>query len=128
METLITHGIKITVDPQFEPLHSNALENKYLYSYHIIIENLSEYTVQLLSRHWLIFDSIGVKREVKGDGVIGQQPILQPGQLHEYSSWCPLTTALGRMQGSYLMRRLKDQSTFKVKIPPFALLAPVKLN
>jgi ApaG protein len=128
METLITNGIKITVDPQFEPLHSNALENKYLYSYHIIIENLSEYTVQLLSRHWLIFDSIGLKREVKGDGVIGQQPILQPGQLHEYSSWCPLTTALGRMQGSYLMRRLNDQSTFKVEIPPFALLAPVKLN
>jgi ApaG protein len=128
METLITNGIKITVDTQFEPLHSNALENKYLYSYHIAIENLSEYTVQLLSRHWFIFDSIGVKREVKGDGVIGQQPILQPGQLHEYSSWCPLTTALGRMYGSYLMRRLNDQSTFKVEIPVFELLAPVKLN
>lgn len=128
METLITNGIKITVHPQFEPMHSNALENKYLYSYHIVIENLSEYTVQLLSRHWVIFDSIGVKREVKGDGVIGQQPILQPGQLHEYSSWCPLTTALGRMQGSYLMRKLNDKSTFKVEIPVFELLAPVKLN
>ncbi|NND32222.1 MAG: Co2+/Mg2+ efflux protein ApaG [Saprospiraceae bacterium] len=128
METQITNGIKITVDPHFEPLHSNPVENKYLYSYHIEIENLSEYTVQLLSRHWIIFDSVGIKREVKGSGVIGQQPILHPGQVHEYSSWCPLSTAIGKMHGFFTMQRLDSNLNFEVEIPAFDLLAPSKLN
>jgi ApaG protein len=128
METLITNGIKISVEHQFEPQHSNPLHNKFLFSYHITIENLSEHTVQLLSRHWHIFDSIGIKREVIGDGVIGQQPVLQPGQVHEYSSWCPLTTTLGKMYGHYIMKRLHDYVEFEVEIPPFELTAPIQLN
>ncbi|MCB0689862.1 MAG: Co2+/Mg2+ efflux protein ApaG [Saprospiraceae bacterium] len=128
METMITNGIRISVDPQFEPLHSNPLHGKFLFSYHIIIENLTNQTVQLMSRHWFIFDSIGIKREVIGDGVIGQQPILNPNQVHEYSSWCPLTTSMGKMNGYYTMRRLTDNSSFEVEIPSFDLVAPIQLN
>ena len=128
METMITNGIRISVDPQFEPLHSNPLHGKFLFSYHITIENLTNHAVQLLSRHWYIFDSIGIKREVIGDGVIGQQPILEPHQSHEYSSWCPLTTGMGKMNGFYTMQRLDDHSNFVVEIPSFDLTAPIQLN
>ena len=128
MQTLITNGVKISVEPRYEPQHSNPIEGKYLYSYHIAIENLSEHTVQLLRRHWSITDSNGIKREVQGDGVIGKQPILQPGQLHEYSSWSPLMTGLGKMEGYYIMRRLEDEALFQVQIPAFDLLAPFILN
>ncbi|MBK8502345.1 MAG: Co2+/Mg2+ efflux protein ApaG [Saprospiraceae bacterium] len=128
METLITNGIRISVDPQFEPQHSNPLHAKFLFSYHITIENLSEYPVQLMARHWHIFDSIGIKREVIGDGVIGQQPILEPRQVHEYSSWCPLTTGIGKMYGHYKMQRLDNDYTFEVEIPSFDLIAPIQLN
>jgi len=128
METLITNGIKITVQPNYEPLHSNPMGGQYLFSYHISIENLSDSVVQLLSRHWYIFDSIGERREVQGDGVIGKQPVLQPGQIHEYGSWCPLTTPIGKMSGYYTMVKLDDDSFFDVSIPSFDLLGPAKLN
>ncbi len=128
METLITNGIRITVSPRYEEQHSNPLDHKYLYSYHVIIENLSEHTVQLLRRHWNILDSSGVKKEVHGDGVIGKQPVLLPGQLHEYSSWCPLLTGLGKMSGYYSMKRLDDNQIFRVEIPAFELIAPFTLN
>ncbi len=128
METLITKGIKISVEPNYEPLHSNPISSKFLFSYHVEIENLSDSTVQLMSRCWYIFDSVGIKREVVGDGVIGQQPVLRPGQIHEYSSWCPLSSELGKMHGSFHMQRISDKSTFKVEIPVFELTAPTKLN
>ena len=125
---MITNDIRISVDPQFEPLHSNPLHGKFLFSYHITIENLTNQAVQLLSRHWYIFDSIGTKREVTGDGVIGQQPILEPHQSHDYSSWCPLTTGMGKMNGYYTMQRLDDHIKFDVEIPTFGLTAPIQLN
>lgn len=128
METQITKGIKICVQPQYEPQHSNPKEHRYLYSYEITIENLSEFTVQLLRRHWVIVDSNGRKKNVEGNGVIGQQPILRPGQIHEYNSWCPLGTGLGKMSGYYTMKRLEDDLIFQVQIPAFDLTAPFKLN
>lgn len=128
MDALITNGIKISVVAHYEPVHSNPVESRYLYSYQIAIENLSEHTVQLLRRHWFIFDSSGMIKEVEGDGVIGKQPILEPGQLHDYSSWCPLSTAVGKMHGYYTMMRLDDRSLFQVDIPAFELIAPFKLN
>ncbi|MDH3648348.1 MAG: ApaG domain, partial [Saprospiraceae bacterium] len=85
-------------------------------------------SVQLLKKHWFIFDSSGKVKEVEGDGVIGKQPILEPGQSHEYSSWCPLATAVGKMHGYYTMMRLDDRSLFQVGIPAFDLIAPFKLN
>ncbi len=128
METLITKGIKVSVETQYQSAYSRPLEMKYVFSYHIKIENLSNDTVQLLRRHWYIFDSNGVIREVEGEGVIGKQPILQPGESHEYASWSPLMTEMGKMYGSYLFVRESDEEQFRVQIPEFFLLAPFKLN
>lgn len=123
-----TEGIKVSVSPSYQPAYSHPHRNRYVFSYQIRIENLSETTVQLLRRHWLIFDSSGNHQEVEGEGVIGQQPVLQPGQSHQYTSWCPLTTDIGRMHGEFLFLRLSDQSTFPAAIPEFQLIVPSRLN
>jgi ApaG protein len=128
MEALITRGIKVSVETSYQPAYSRPLEMKYIFSYHILIENLSTETVQLLRRHWYILDSTGVVREVEGEGVIGKQPILQPGESHEYASWSPLMTELGKMSGTYLFVRPADGEQFEVEIPEFQLIAPFKLN
>lgn len=128
MEALITRGIKVSVETFYQPAYSHPLEMKYIFSYHITIENLSSETVQLLRRHWYIYDSNGVIREVEGEGIIGKQPILQPGESHQYASWSPLMTEMGKMYGTYLFARDSDGEQFRVKIPEFQLLAPFKLN
>lgn len=128
MHTLTTQGIKVSVEATYQPAYSRPLEMKYIFSYHIVIENLSNETVQLLRRHWHIFDSNGIIREVEGEGVIGKQPVLAPGEVHQYASWSPLMTELGKMSGTYLFVRQSDNEQFKVKIPEFQLLAPFKLN
>jgi ApaG protein len=93
-----------------------------------MIENLSDYSVQLISRHWNIFDSNGTKREVEGDGVVGQQPVIVPGEMHEYVSGCNLQTEMGTMEGSYEMKRLVDNTSLIVQIPKFELITPYRLN
>lgn len=128
MNTLITHDIRVSVTPTYRPDHSNPESGRYVFSYEIIIENLSYEAVRLMRRHWLIQDSTGFVREVEGEGVIGQQPILLPGEKHQYASWCPLDTEIGRMNGTYLMRRESDLSEFNVGIPEFYLIAPYLLN
>jgi len=126
--TKLTHGIKISVDTKFQSEHSVVDHSHYLFSYHITIENKSEYTVQLLSRHWDIFDSTGEHSMVDGEGVIGEQPILEPGEVFEYESACSLNSEMGRMSGTYLMERKIDKSRFKVIIPEFELIVPCRLN
>lgn len=128
MYILTTNGIKVSVDAAYQSAYSRPLEMKYIFAYHVTIENLSADTVQLLRRHWYIFDSNGVIREVEGEGVIGQQPILAPGEVHEYASWSPLMTEMGKMAGTYLFLNQSDNEQFRVKIPEFKLLAPFKLN
>jgi ApaG protein len=96
--------------------------------YFITIENKGNYAVQLLSRHWDIFDSNGEKREVDGEGVIGETPIIEPGEKYEYNSGCNLLTDLGYMKGYYNMKRLMDDTLFKAVIPQFDLVVPAKLN
>ncbi len=128
MKTLITNGIKISVAPFYQPEYSDPLKRKYIFSYHIHIENQSEYGVQLLHRHWYIFDSNGILREVEGEGVVGEKPILMPGGTHQYSSWCHLITDMGKMWGEYIMERQDDLLKFEVQIPEFHLVAPFKLN
>lgn len=103
-------------------------ENLYFFVYFITIINRSETTVQLLKRHWDIFDSNGEKRYVDGDGVVGETPVLEPGQSFEYNSGCNLSTELGYMAGHYVMKKLTDESEFKVEIPRFQLIVPSKLN
>lgn len=128
MVTRVTHGIKISVQSQYEELHSRPEGQHYFFSYHIEIENTGEYTVQLLRRHWFIFDSAGLRHEVKGEGVIGQQPVLEPGQSYAYDSACNLTTEIGSMHGAYLFRRDVDGYLFEVQIPKFDLVATYRLN
>lgn len=124
----MTNGIKVSVDAFYQPSYSKPLKSRFIFSYLITIENLSRKTVQLLRRHWIILDSKGVVREVEGDGVIGRQPILKPGQTHQYSSWSHLMTEMGKMRGFFTMRNKSDQKEFKVNIPEFKLIAPFKNN
>ncbi len=128
MGMLTTKGITISVNTRYHQEHSEPARHKYIFSYRVQIKNESDHTVQLLRRHWFIFDSNGVRREVEGEGVIDQQPTLQPGESYEYLSWCPLLTGIGRMWGTYLMRRESDDEEFRVRIPEFQLIVPAFLN
>ena len=124
----ITNKISITVFPQYLSAESNPAIGKFIYSYHITIENQGFHTVKLLTRHWSIIDSIQVRREVNGEGVVGQQPEIDPGQSFSYMSFCPLNSPIGKMKGDYNFRNLDDNSTFDAEIPEFLLISDFKLN
>lgn len=123
LESAETQGIRVEVESSFVPEHSDLEAAHYFFSYRIRIQNVGERTVQLLSRHWLITDGYGRTEEVKGPGVVGQQPRLGPGQHFEYESFCPLTTPTGSMRGSYQMV-CDDGSKFEAEIPQFFLVEP----
>ena len=128
MVTQTTQGVKISVETTFQPEYSNPENDHFMFVYKINIENLTDYSLQLLSRHWFIFDSNGSHREVDGEGVVGLQPVIEPGSFHEYVSGCNLKTEIGSMKGFYSMKRLADEDIFEVEIPSFQLISPYKLN
>lgn len=128
MVTAVSSGIKISVETQFEDEFSAAENQQYYFSYDITIENTNEFPVQLLSRQWFITDSNTDKREVQGDGVVGEQPIIQPGQQYTYRSSCDFMTDFGTMRGSYLMKRLDAGLVFKARIPEFSMMVPARKN
>ncbi|MEM9858359.1 MAG: Co2+/Mg2+ efflux protein ApaG [Bacteroidota bacterium] len=128
MVTEITKGIKVSVETEYQPSYSSPSQYHYVFTYRITIENQSENTIQLLRRHWTINDAALLPREVEGEGVVGQQPILEPGQYHQYVSGCNLKSGIGKMGGTYLMERIVDGKKFKVTIPEFTMVAPFKLN
>jgi ApaG protein len=128
MVTQVTQGIQITVETQFRDDQSQPEMEDFLFSYLIFIENKSDLTVQLMRRHWKIFDSNGEHNEVEGEGVIGLQPILLPGEVFEYESACKLQSDMGSMLGTYTMQRQLDGLQFKVQIPRFELITPQRLN
>ena len=128
MITKSTSGINISVECLYQPAYSNPENMHYMFSYRITIENTSPYTTQLISRHWDIFDAIGENKIVDGDGVVGEQPILKPGDIHQYTSGCNLKSEMGYMQGHYTMIRELDGHIFQVDIPRFNLIADFKLN
>lgn len=128
MITDITKGIKVSVETEYQHEYSNPVQKHFVFTYQITIENLSDKTIQLLSRHWDIVDITFPKREVEGEGVVGKQPVLEPGQIHQYVSGCNLKSGLGKMSGYYLMERLIDGKKFKVNIPSFEMVVPFKLN
>ncbi|WP_242929363.1 Co2+/Mg2+ efflux protein ApaG [Pontibacter vulgaris] len=128
MDTKTTEGVKVTVTTNYLPDYSSPVQQHFVFAYKISIENNSEFTVKLLRRHWYIHDATGVVREVEGEGVVGQQPVLEPGESHEYVSGCNLKTGMGKMRGTYLMERMVDGKQFKVTIPEFVLIVPYKLN
>lgn len=119
----ITHGITVRVAVNFLPEQSRIEAGKWFWVYHIRIENGTDCTVQLLTRHWRITDGRGLVNLVEGEGVVGEQPVLTPGQSHDYVSGCPLATPMGSMEGHYVFRA-DDGSQFEVAIPFFPLAAP----
>ncbi len=125
MSTAITEGIRVTVRSVFRPERSEP--GRFLFSYEVRLRNLGELAAQLLSRHWIITDAHGEVQEVVGDGVVGQQPHLDPGDEFEYTSYCILSTPHGSMHGTYRMVR-PDGSRFDATIAPFALTMPGTLN
>ena len=124
----ITQGVKVSVITEFQPEYSNPGQAHFVFTYRISIENHSEQTVQLLRRHWYIYDSNGTVREVEGEGVVGLQPVIEPGEIHEYVSGCNLRTSIGKMTGTYLVERVVDGKQFQVQIPEFNMIAPYRLN
>jgi ApaG protein len=119
----ITQGIRVAVKPAYLEDQSEPDEGKYLWSYTITIENRGQETVQLMSRYWHITDAAGRVQEVRGPGVVGAQPVLEPGQSFEYTSGCPLPTASGTMAGRYQMKKMAGDQ-FEAEIPPFLLETP----
>ena len=116
----ITQGIEVDVKPEYLADQSKPDQGEFIFAYHVTITNSGQTEVQLMSRHWIITDGAGVVHEVKGPGVVGEQPVLKPGQKHAYSSFCPLPTPTGNMRGSFQMVNTLG-AEFSVRVPLFFL-------
>ncbi len=125
MSEAVTQQIRVEVMARHSP--ENSRPGEWVFEYTVRITNLGRETVQLLSRHWIISDALERIREIKGPGVIGEQPVLAAGASFKYSSWCPLKTPTGSMRGTYQMAR-GDGTQFDIEIAPFALRAPYTIQ
>lgn len=123
----VTHGIRVSVRSEYSPDRSRPADQHWFFLYTITIRNESGGTVQLLSRHWVITNAEGEVQEVRGPGVVGEQPVLEPGQSFTYTSGCPLTTSFGRMEGSYQMVTPGGEN-FDVAIAAFTLSEPYTVH
>lgn len=128
MSTLITSGIQISVTTNYRADLSDVNTSEFFFNYHIEIQNMNPFDVQLISRDWYIFDSLSEARYVSGAGVIGEQPILKPDETFQYTSGCDLRSELGMMKGFYTFKNLTDESLFEVFVPTFLLEYTNKLN
>jgi ApaG protein len=122
-----THGVRVGATAFFLPEHSDPEEDRYVFGYTVVIANNSDHPVQLLSRHWIIIDATGHREEVRGPGVVGQKPRLEPGQAFKYQSFCPLSTPWGTMEGTYQMRD-EEGARFEVSIGRFYLMTPQPMS
>jgi ApaG protein len=122
-----TRGVRVMVQSAYLPERSCPPDSQYFFAYRIRISNAGEETVQLLSRHWVITDGEGRVEHVRGPGVVGEQPVLEPGESFEYTSFCPLPTRIGSMHGTYQMVTAGG-SAFDAEIGPFSLAVPTALN
>jgi ApaG protein len=127
MSSALTDGIRVEVRSDYRPDRSEPNQRRWLFSYTVTIRNEGATPAQLISRRWLITDGAGRHEEVEGDGVVGRQPRLEPGQSFQYSSFCVLPTSHGSMRGSYRMVR-DDGTPFDAAIAPFSLVVPGTLN
>jgi len=127
MSDTTTRGIRIQVRGEFDPERSSPRDNTYVFQYHVRIDNVGAEKAQLISRKWIITNADGEVEQVKGPGVIGEQPVLAPGASFEYTSFCPLKTKVGSMHGSYQMVT-EDGEHFDAIIAPFTLAVPHALN
>lgn len=127
MTDTLTRGVRVSVAPRYVPEQSEPSRSHYLFAYQVTIRNDGVEPVQLLSRHWIITNGEGKAEEVRGPGVVGQQPRLAPGEEFQYTSGCPLSTPVGTMHGSYQMVT-DDGENFDALIEPFRLAVPRVLN
>ncbi|MGH9592945.1 MAG: Co2+/Mg2+ efflux protein ApaG [Bryobacteraceae bacterium] len=123
----VTNDVRVEVLSRYSPENSRPGLNQWVFQYTVRITNQGRETVQLISRHWIITDALDHVEEVQGPGVVGDQPVLAPGESHKYSSWCPLETPTGMMRGTYQMVR-PGGGEFDIEIAPFALRAPYTVN
>jgi ApaG protein len=121
------YEFSVSVRPQYLVEHSNPDEQHYVFAYTVTIRNTGEHTAQLVSRHWVITDGNNAVEEVRGEGVVGEQPVLKPGEAFEYTSGCPLPTPVGSMRGSYQCVA-EDGTAFEAPIPEFVLSTPRTLH
>ena len=119
----VTRGVRVAVEPAYLDDQSDPEEGQFLWSYTVTIENNGPEPVQLLSRYWHITDAVGHIQEVRGPGVVGAQPVIDPGKRFQYTSGCPLSTASGHMVGTYQMKSASGEA-FEAEIPPFILESP----
>jgi ApaG protein len=127
-ENTITEGVLVRVRTTFREDISQVNENAFFFNYHIEIENHNSFTVQLLHRDWFIRDSLSSMIHVGGEGVVGQQPILGPGDCYQYTSGCELNSEIGSMYGFYTFLNLENNDEFRVDIPNFQMIFPGRLN
>lgn len=127
-----TQPIDVAVESIYQPVYSKPLEDLYVFAYRIVITNHGAVPTKLLRRHWVVTDAAGQVREVEGEGVVGQQPTILPGQYHEYVSWIQLATPMGAMEGDFTMERSSGDDLgrveFQAKIPRFTHVAPELFN
>ena len=123
----VTNQVRVEVLARYSPEHSQPFQDEWMFEYTVRITNLGKETVQLVSRHWIITDGLDHTEEVRGPGVVGEQPVLAAGESFKYSSWCPLKTPVGMMRGTYQMVR-SDGSMFDAEIAPFGLKAKYVVN
>jgi ApaG protein len=128
MFSAITDNVKVIIETAFKPDALNHPNGEFLFAYRVSIENYSDSTIQLIRRHWFITESSGLRREVEGVGVIGEQPIIEPNAFHQYISYCNIKSEIGKMSGNYTMIRLHDAYKFKILIPEFQMVVPYRLN
>lgn len=128
MITEISEGVTVSVETFYQPEHSNPVNELFLFTYRITLENNNAFPIQLLRRHWYIFDSNADPREVEGEGVIGEQPIINPSTKYQYVSACDLNSEMGRMHGKYYMENCYNKKRFSINIPAFEMIVPFKLN
>ena len=128
MISMITEGVQVSVETFYQEDYSNPLQGEYMFAYRVEIENYNSFPVQLHRRHWFIFDSNATRREVEGEGVVGVQPVILPGETYRYVSGCNLKTEMGRMVGTYEMENLDTREQFTVQIPSFEMIVPYKNN
>jgi ApaG protein len=128
MPNLISEGIEVSVETFYQPDYSNPMSGEYMFAYKISIDNHNSFPVKLHRRHWHIFDSNGTYREVEGEGVVGVQPIVNPGERYQYVSGCNLRTEMGKMHGTYSMENINSKKMFEVNIPVFEMIVPFKMS
>jgi|LauGreDrversion4_2_1035121.scaffolds.fasta_scaffold1188873_2 ApaG protein len=128
MNTAVTKGVEITVHTQFREDLSSIENSQFFFNYRVVLENQNDFDIQLMSRDWYIFDSLSAPNFVSGEGVVGEQPVIKPGERYTYVSGSELFSELGLMKGFYTFQNLETKDSFQARIPTFSLIYPNRMN